>query len=194
VLVDERGQFLDHVHVLCDRVAHAGPLHFDDDRPAVAHHRAVDLAEGGGRQRLTVERLEGLGDAHAELVGDDLLDLGERKGLDVVLQTRQGLEIDGRQQVGSGREQLAELDECRAHRLEVVDELLGVLTGGFVLVAQALGPAVLDEQASNVAVARQMTGLQREGHAPLYPGQTDVSRSGVTRDRNGRTPRCTGSR
>jgi hypothetical protein len=83
--IDEPGELFDHLHVLDHLLAHAGPLHFDGDRAAVAQHGAVHLAEGRAGHGLAVERLERLGDAGAELGGHRLFNRAEGDRLNVVL-------------------------------------------------------------------------------------------------------------
>lgn len=92
MLVREGGDLLQDLQIAYHPRPDAGPLDFDHDFAAVAHRGAVDLAEGCGGQGLGVEPGERLGDTYTELVGDDLLDLLERKGRDVVLETRQGVQ------------------------------------------------------------------------------------------------------
>ena len=85
----------------------------------------MHLAQRGRRQRLVVELRERLRDPHAELLGHDPLDLGERERADPVLEPGERLQVGRRQQVGAGREELAELDEGRPHLLEIVGQLVG---------------------------------------------------------------------
>ncbi len=90
---------------------HVRSLHLDRHLTAVAHHRAMHLAQRRCRDGRPFERVEGLREPHAQLVLDDALDVSERKRLDVVLQTRERLEVCRRQQISARRKQLAELDE-----------------------------------------------------------------------------------
>ena len=115
------------LHVREHLLADAGPLHLDDDLAVAPQRRAVDLPQGRRRQRHLVERGEHPRDPHAQLAGDDLLDLREGERLDVVLQPRQRLGVRRRQQVHAAREQLPELDVRRTHRLEVGRQLLGAV-------------------------------------------------------------------
>ena len=78
----------------------------------------MHLADRGGRDRLLVELEEEPLDRLAELLANGALDVGERKGTDVVLEAAQ-LENDvGRHDVGPRREQLPELHEGRPELVE----------------------------------------------------------------------------
>ena len=59
-------------------IANVRTLHLDDDRPAVAQLRGVHLSEARRAERLLVERREQLADSRAELLLDDLFDVGRR--------------------------------------------------------------------------------------------------------------------
>ena len=94
---------------------------------------------------------------------------------------------DGRQQVGSCRQQLAELDEGGAHRLELVDELARVVADGRVVIARIVGVKVakivaapmLEQERGNLFVASKMVDLQRQSHGcgDRYPLCADSNRS-----------------
>ena len=184
MLVEEAGQLLDHLHVVDDLLAHARALDLHRHPPAVAQDRPVHLAQGCAGHRFGLEGLEGVRDPGPDLGRDPLLDLGEGDGLDVVLQPAEGVEVDGWEEVGPGGEQLAQLDEGGPHRLEVVDELLGVLGGGDlgrrrvlgVVVTDAAGSPVLHQQGGHVLVAGQVVNVERDGH----PGAGTHPRSAQT--------------
>jgi hypothetical protein len=57
--------------------------------------------------------------AHAELLANRAFDVFVRKWLDLILETRERIKVRRRKQVGSGRQNLAKLDECRSERFEV---------------------------------------------------------------------------
>jgi hypothetical protein len=118
--VEELGDRRQRLDVLGDALPDAGPLHLHRHLAAVAEPRAMHLAERGRGQRGRVELREALREPDTELARDDLLDLGERKRRDVVLEAAQRLDVRGGQDVGARREELAELDEGGAHLLEVV--------------------------------------------------------------------------
>ena len=178
VTVDELGELLDDLHVLDDLLAHAGPLDLDGDGAAVAQHCPVHLAERGAGHR-GVKRLEGLGDAGTDLGGDDLLDRFERDRLDIVLKPGQGVEVDGRQQVGASRQELAQLDERGAHRLELIDELAGVVLSASVIgsgavrvdLVERVAASVLEQERGDLLVAGEMVNFQRQSHGWMngYP-------------------------
>ena len=180
VAVDERGDLFDDVHVLDDLSLDVRALDLDGDLPAAAEDGVVHLAQGCRGDRCRGELLERFGHPHPEFAGDDGLDLLERERLHVVLQARQGSEIDGRQQVGAGREQLAQLDERRAHALELGGEGVGVLerrrvvgAGGVEVdgAADEVDALALEEEADDVLVAGQVRRLQGDSHeGPMPPG------------------------
>ena len=117
VAAGEVGDLAQDLQVDLDALAHAGPLDFDRDFGAVAQHRAMDLGHRRRRQRLLVEALKQLVDGRVQLGLDDLDDAFGRHRLDRVLESREGVDVVGRQQVGPRAEQLAELDEARARAL-----------------------------------------------------------------------------
>lgn len=86
----------------------------------------MNLRDGCGGERLLVDEGEGLRQAHAELGGQDLLHLGERKRRHVVLQPRERLGVRLRDDIGPRRQQLPELDEGRPEFLDVACQLLGL--------------------------------------------------------------------
>ena len=190
--IDEPGELLDHLHIVDHLLAHAGPLHLDGDGAAVTQHGAVHLAERRAGHGLGVERLERLGDAGPELGGDGLFDRAERNRFNVVLEAGQGVEVDGREQVGPGRQELTELDERGAHGLELIDEFLSVFLGSGVdglgvlrvEVLDAVRAPVFDEERGDVLVTREMVDLQRESHFVLdYPISTTANRGRLPESR-----------
>ena len=173
-LVGDLGDLAEDAHVVADRVADVGALDLDDDVPAGAGRRAVDLTERGRCERLLVEGGEEVLDPRAELGLDDLLDLLEGEGLDGVLEPGQCLGVRRREEVEAGREQLAHLDVRRTHALEVGGEgLRGLLRAGVdgIVVAdgelvelgarEQVGPSVAQEETDEVGVA---------AHRAILPG------------------------
>ena len=79
-LLDDSRGLVEEAEVGLDLLRRARPLHLDGDDVAVREHRAVDLADRGGGDRLAVELEEETLDRLAELLADDALDLlvGER--------------------------------------------------------------------------------------------------------------------
>ena len=78
----------------------------------------MDLADRGRGDRSRVELGEELLDAQLELLADNALDVVVRDRADVVLELLQLDHDVGRDDVGAGREELAELDEGRAELVE----------------------------------------------------------------------------
>ena len=98
----------------------------------------------------------------------------------MVLQPRQGVGVDRRNDVGTRRQQLRELDVRRSELLDVARQLLRLwnalrLVDRFLRqkLAQAgalhhVAPAVLEEQAREILVPLQMLRTQREVHPAAY--------------------------
>ena len=125
VLVERMGDVVEHRQLLAHLLAHVRALDLHDDVGAVAEDGAVGLAERCGSERGRLEALEGLRDAHAELLLDDALDVGERERFDGVLQRFELGDVLGRDDVGPRRQDLSELHVGRTHRLQRLGERLG---------------------------------------------------------------------
>ena len=182
VRVEEGGDVAEDVEVFRHLLADAGALHLDDHVAAVAHQRAVNLSERGGGHGRRVELGERLRDAHAQLGVDDLLDLGERERLNLVLEARERVNVGLRQEVCARGHELRELDEGRPQLLDVGGHLLH-LGGRDLPVRRALDGRVqaraLDEvrapvphqEQGDVLVALQVFGLERNRH-PVAPARS----------------------
>jgi len=173
-------------------------LHLDDHLGAVAEPGPVHLGDGGGGERRVVEGVEHVVHAHAELVLDDLADLLRRDGLHLVLQADEGVQVGLGEQVGPGRQDLAQLHERRSHRLQVTGEALGVGGDGVGVAAcrfevlelrfeaglvQQARAGVPDDQAQDVGMTRETGGLARreDAHRRPLPGGAPFShRLGTT--------------
>jgi hypothetical protein len=114
----ERGDCIQNLDVAQDQRRDVRPQDLDDDGLPFAQPRGVDLRDRRRGERTTVELgenlLDGPAEGHCERGGR--LVAGERRHL--VLELRElGGDI-GRQQIGTHRERLAELDEDRPELLE----------------------------------------------------------------------------
>ncbi len=90
----------------------------EDGTHGCRERRAVDLSDGRRGERRVVERGEELVGVLAELLADDLADRGDGQRRDRVLKLLH-LEHDlRREEVGTHRHELAELDERRTEFLE----------------------------------------------------------------------------
>ena len=96
----------------------AGALHLDGDGGAVRQRRPVDLPDAGGGDGRGVELDEELLDRRAQLLLDAGAHLLPGHGGHVVLQLGQLDGQVGRDEVATGGEDLAHLDEGRAEALE----------------------------------------------------------------------------
>jgi len=119
----------DHLQVPGDQLIDPGPLHLEDDRVAAAAAGRVRLRQRGTRQRLGVNVLEDLAGAGAQFLLDHSLD--QRPGCrgDVVLQPGKLGGHRGREKVGAGGGDLAELDEDRPGLLQCQPEPAGQRAG-----------------------------------------------------------------
>ena len=124
MLLERGGDVGEDLEVVLHLLAHVRALHFDHHFAAVAQHGAMDLPQRRRGHRRRLEGLEGARDAHAQLLLHDLLDLGERERLDLVLQRLQRGNVLRRHDVRTGGEHLPELDVGRPHFLEAVRERL----------------------------------------------------------------------
>jgi hypothetical protein len=148
--------------VLGDGLRDAGALHLDgDDLAAVADDRPVDLRDRRAAQGRVVELAEQLVHRAAELLLHAGAHVGGGHRGDVGAQLREGVAVLGRQDVGMGRRDLAELDERRAEVLEYRD---GLLWG------EPLGYAMALEDAQDLAqalAAARLVGASVGGAAHL---------------------------
>ena len=140
----------------------------------------MHLRDRGSRHRLRLDGFERLRQTHPELVCQDFLDLGIAERRDVVLQPRERLGVHGRDDVGTRREELRELDVRRAELLDIARQLARFRNPRLVLVrllrqelVQAgarhqVAPPVLEQQQREVLVALEMLGPQREVHPERY--------------------------
>jgi hypothetical protein len=129
----------DAIEVGVDDVPDAGVLDLDGDCASVLEDGAVDLGEGGGGYRLLVELGEDVGQGAAELEDDGALDGAEGAGRDLVLEAGEGVDVLVGDEVGSGAEDLAELDEQPL----LVDGQAVELLGGPLVVGLTAGLGVL---------------------------------------------------
>src|SRR5207247_1367459 len=104
----DTGGLVEKRKVGLDLTRSSRPLHLDGDAPAVRQRGAMDLADRSRGDGPVVELGEELVDREAEILRDDLLDVRERKRTNVVLKPAQLGDDVRRQDVGPGRQQLAE--------------------------------------------------------------------------------------
>src|SRR4051812_42811395 len=117
-LADQARGLVEQREVGFDLARGVRALNLDRDPAAVRERGAVHLADRGGGDGRLVEVGEELLDAQLELLADHALDVLVWDRADVVLELLQ-LEHDvGRDDVGTRREQLAELDEGRPELVE----------------------------------------------------------------------------
>ena len=117
-LFRESRRLVHQLEVGFDLARRVRPLHFDGNAAPVREHGAVNLADRRRGERLGLELEEEPLDRLPELFSDHTLDLGERDRPHVVLEPAQLGDDVRRDDVGSRREQLAELDERRAELVE----------------------------------------------------------------------------
>ena len=135
--VEGADAFLDHARGLVeqrevglDLARGVRALHLDRDLVAVRKHRAVHLADRGGGDRLLVEAEERLLEREPEVGLDHVADLRERERADIVLEAAELEDDVRRHDVGTGRQQLAELDERGAELVEHLAQVTAPLRPG----------------------------------------------------------------
>ena len=179
--VEDGCDLRERFEILADLLLDVGSLDLHDDPLSFPQRGAVYLAERGGRERLLIEFEERLRNPNAEVFGDDPFDFGKRKRRDVVLKARERVDVGRREQVAAARQELAQLDERRAHRLQIGRQFLGLggsvgLLRADIVVPSGLGDdirvAVFDQQHRNVFVAADMREFQRRAHR-LGPTEAD---------------------
>ena len=122
--VDEFGQLGDHLQVLQRPAADARALHLDRDRPAVAQRRPVHLAEGGRADRAAARSCRTPWRCRTPSSSSTTCSATPGSSGSTSSRSRDSAsQVDRREQIGPGGQQLAELDEGRAHPDELVDEL-----------------------------------------------------------------------
>ena len=157
------GQLGQDQQVAVDRLGDAGPLELDHHRLAAPQPAPVGLGDRGGGDRLGVEGGEHLLDGPAQPGLEQLPDRLRRGRGDLVLEPAQLGHHPGREQVGAGRQDLAELDEHAAALLEGLAQAPGGrggrgrerLLAGRLAQAEERPEAVLDRAPGDLGVAGQ---------------------------------------
>src|SRR5690349_6840709 len=121
------------------------------------------LTEARGGERLVVEGREQFAEPAAKLLLDDLLDVGEQNGADIVLKLFELVDVGLGDEIRARRENLPELhvrgpelDEALAERDRAFD---GAVAVGVVARGRLLGHE-LDEALSRGEVAKAVAGEQ----------------------------------
>ena len=140
----------------------------------------MHLRDRRGGERPRLDDGEGLRQAHAQLLCQDFLDFAEAERLDIVLQPRERIGVDRRDDVGTSGEELRELDVGRPELFNVARELARLGNARLVLLhllrqelvqpgaRHQIAPPVLEQQPREILVALEMLGPQRQVHGPLY--------------------------
>ena len=110
----------EQIHVLVDLLDDSGSPNLDRDLAAVREKGTVDLRDRCRRDRLGIDPEEQIG---IEVLIDHCFDLRERNRRHLVDEPAELLDVDIREQVGTAREQLSELDVRRPELLERASEL-----------------------------------------------------------------------
>ncbi len=150
--------------VRLDLARRGRPLDLDDDLGVVRQRRSVHLADRGGRDRLLLEVEERLLDREAQLRLDDPLDVLHRERRDLVLELAKLDDDVRRHDVGSRREQLAELDEGRPQLVEHLAEASSPIAVGL-----AVGRAAPVEEVPEAVAGGDTADLGRAAEAALRP-------------------------
>ena len=112
------GRPVEEIEVALEGELDARPQHLDRDLAAVGGDGEMHLGDRGSGNRRVVEAGEQRVERLAELGLDDSPGFGAGEGRQVVLQLRQVGSDPFAQEIGAGRQGLAELDEGRAHLLQ----------------------------------------------------------------------------
>ena len=116
--LDQPGQPVEEVEVAGEGLRDARAQHLDRHLAALAGGGKVDLGDRGGGDGLVVEAAEQRIDRRAELVLDGGAGLRRGKRRQPVLEVREVARHGLADQVGAGRQRLAEFDEARPERLQ----------------------------------------------------------------------------
>ena len=117
MLLGELGQEPEGVHVSRDHVADAGPKNLEDHCIAVGERRSMGLGHRGGRERLGIDGLEEIVEATRVGRAEQSLDVLEGDSGTVRLELGELVRPLVGDDVPSGRQDLAELDERRSQVL-----------------------------------------------------------------------------
>ena len=123
-LAGETRRLVEERDVGLDLPRGARALHLDGDAPSVRERGLVHLADRRGGDRHRVELGEQALERVPELAFDDAPDVLERDRTDVILQRAQLDDDVGRNDVGTGREELSELHEGRPELVEHFPQML----------------------------------------------------------------------
>ena len=116
---------LEHLQIEAKQGLKTGPLNLEHHLPAAAEAGAVHLGQAGGAERFQL-KIDDLKAALPEFIGEDPLHHRKWEGGHPVLQVGELLHHLGGEDIGSGREDLAELDEGRAQAEEFRGEPAGL--------------------------------------------------------------------
>ena len=156
---------LEDPEVGADEALDVGVDDFDGDFASVVEAGAVDLREGGGGDGPRVEFGEGFFDGDAELGLDVGFHAPEGPRRDLVLKSREGLDVFLREEVGAAAECLADLDHEALEAEDAAVDAAGALS-------------VVAAHAAVVVVLR---------HAALAAARAPCSRRGCGRRRRRRS-------
>ena len=162
-LPDQAGGLVEEGKVVLDLTRRVRPLHLDDHLVAVREHRPVHLADRRGCDRRLSELDERLLERQAEFAFDDLPHLRERERAHVVLQPAQLGDDVRRDDVGPGREQLAELDERRPELVEHLAQVPPALRAGGRLGAR-LDPRRPRKNVGELVALEEVAEAVPDGH------------------------------
>src|SRR2546423_3899720 len=118
--VDKLGNLLERVEIFNDLFADGGALHLYYYGASISHGCSMHLRQRRGRRRFSFELKKEFRKPAAQFRRNDALDFFVRKRLNLVLQTRQRIEVRLRQQIAPGGQKLSELDEGRPQLFQIV--------------------------------------------------------------------------
>ena len=190
VVLGDRGRLAQEVEIEPHLVDDAGAPHLDDDLAAALQEGGVDLRDRCRRERRLVDPGEVL---EPDLAVDHLAQRREGQRRHVVDELRQLVDVDVGQQVGSGREQLAELHERRPELFEALAEANGALARRRLVADDA----DLAEDLQQMRAARHARQFERAAYLALVGHRERPAhvasvgnRARGYRSRRGPTPRA----
>ncbi len=175
-LPDQARGLVEEGEVVLDLARRVRTLHLDDDRVAVRQDRTVHLADRRGRDRRLAELQERLLEREAQLVLDDLAHLGEGERRHVVLEPAQLGDDVRRDDVGPGREQLAELDERRTELVEHLPQVAPAL-GAHRGVRARLDPSPPGQQVGQLVPLEEVAEAVPDCHLRDLREAADLARA-----------------
>ena len=172
-LAQELRRLVEQAEVGLDLLRGGRALHLDRDLAAVRQHGAVHLSDRRRRERREVELEECAIHAQIELRLDDVAHLLERDRRRVILEAAELGDDVRRDDVGTRREELPELDERRPELVEHRAQALAAVGGGRGVPVRVAGDEVAEpvpaEEVAEAVACRHLCDLGQTPEVPRRP-------------------------